>query len=123
MVATGWVVVQSTWLKRESVDGILKRAHFSGEREREIQEERGIQKDGAFKSGFKRVGRSVSWVFNLGLLTPPNGCLDQLDPMLALGAALLLHPINKSMSWSVTLIEFYIFLQSILLDVISITRI
>ncbi len=35
MVATGWVVVQSTWLKRESVDGILKRAHFSGERERE----------------------------------------------------------------------------------------
>ncbi len=26
----------------------------------------------------------------------PNGCLDQLDPMLALGAALLLHPINKS---------------------------
>ncbi len=49
MVATGWVVVQSTWLKRESVDGILKRAHFSGEREREIQEERGIQKDGAFE--------------------------------------------------------------------------
>ncbi len=26
----------------------------------------------------------------------PNGCLDQLDPMLALGAALFLHPINKS---------------------------
>ncbi len=26
----------------------------------------------------------------------PNGCLDQLDHMLALGAALFLHPINKS---------------------------
>ncbi len=26
----------------------------------------------------------------------PNGCLDQLDPMLALGAAFFLHPINKS---------------------------
>ncbi len=40
MVATGWVVVQSTWLKRESVDGILKRAHFSGERERERSKKR-----------------------------------------------------------------------------------
>ncbi len=53
----------------------------------------------------------------------PNGCLDQLDPILALGAALFLHPINKPTSWSVTLIEFYIFLQSILLDVIAMTRI
>ncbi len=47
MVATGWVVVQSTWLKREL--SIFKRVHFSGEREREIQEERGIPEDGAFK--------------------------------------------------------------------------
>ncbi len=31
MVATGWVVVQSTWLKRE-LDGIFKRVHFSRER-------------------------------------------------------------------------------------------
>ncbi len=65
----------------------------------------------------------MSWVFKLGFLTPPNGCLDQLGPMLALGAALLLHPTNKSTSWSVTLPEFYILLQSILLNVISITRI
>ncbi len=46
MVATGWVVVQSTWLKRE-LDGIFKRVHFSGERGiqgREIQE--GIQEGG-----------------------------------------------------------------------------
>ncbi len=28
----------------------------------------------------------------------PNGCLDQLDTILALGAALFLHPINKSTS-------------------------
>ncbi len=47
-MVSSWLVVQSTWLERESVDGILKRAHFSGERE--IQEERGIQEDGAFKS-------------------------------------------------------------------------
>ncbi len=33
--------------------------------------------------------------FKLGFQTP-CGCLDQLDPMLALSAALLLHPINKS---------------------------
>ncbi len=42
MVATGWVVVQSTWLKRELVDGIFKRvsrefqereSSFSRERE------------------------------------------------------------------------------------------
>ncbi len=32
MVATGWVVVQSTWLKRE-LDGIFKRVHFSRERD------------------------------------------------------------------------------------------
>ncbi len=41
MVATGWVLVQSTWLKRELVDGILKRAHFSErERERDPRRER-----------------------------------------------------------------------------------
>ncbi len=60
-------------------------------------------------------------VFKLGFQTPPNGCLDQLDTILGLGAALFLHPINKS-TWSVTVPEFYILLQSILLDVISITR-
>ncbi len=103
---------ESSFFQREGVQG----------RERAFSGERGIQKKG-FKRRFKRVGRSVSWVFNLGLLTPPNGCLDQLDPMLALTAALLLHPINKSTSWSVTLPEFYIHLQSILLNVISITRI
>ncbi len=47
MVATGWVVVQSTWLKRK-LDGIFKRVHLSRERERE-REERGIQEDGAFQ--------------------------------------------------------------------------
>ncbi len=40
----------------------------------------------------------VSWVFKLGFQTPPNGCLDQLDPILALGAALFLQPIKKSTS-------------------------
>ncbi len=34
MVATGWVVVQSTWLKRE-LDGIFKRAHFQESFKRE----------------------------------------------------------------------------------------
>ncbi len=29
----------------------------------------------------------MSLVFKLDFQTPPNGCLDQLDPMLALGAA------------------------------------
>ncbi len=37
MVATGWVVVQSTWLKRE-LDGIFKRVHFSRERGRQGRE-------------------------------------------------------------------------------------
>ncbi len=80
MVATGWVVVQSTWLKRE-LDGIFKRVHFSREREREIQEERGEVCLGYLNSAFRHL---------------PNGCLDQLDPMLALVAVLFLHPINKS---------------------------
>ncbi len=39
MVATGWVVVQSTWLKRE-LDGIFKRVHFSRERGRSRERER-----------------------------------------------------------------------------------
>ncbi len=51
------------------------------EREREIQEERGEVCPGYLNSVFRHL---------------PNGCLDQLDPMLALGAALFLHPINKS---------------------------
>ncbi len=38
MVATGWVVVQSTWLKRK-LDGIFKRVHFSRERERSKKRE------------------------------------------------------------------------------------
>ncbi len=67
MVATGWVVVQSTWLKRESVDGILKRAHFSGEREREIQEERGIQKAGCIQEDEEKC---VLGIYPLLLDTP-----------------------------------------------------
>ncbi len=94
-----------------------ERVHFSGERERDPR------KDSRARGEVKSEGGEVSWVFKLGFLTPPNGCLDQLGPMLALGAALLLHPTNKSTSWSVTLPEFYILLQSILLNVISITRI
>ncbi len=39
MVATGWVVVQSTWLKRK-LDGIFKRVNFSRERERDPRRER-----------------------------------------------------------------------------------
>ncbi len=39
MVATGRVVVQSTWLKRK-LDGIFKRVHFSRERERDPRRER-----------------------------------------------------------------------------------
>ncbi len=39
MVATGWVVVQSTWLKRE-LDGIFKRVHFSRERGRSREREK-----------------------------------------------------------------------------------
>ncbi len=37
----------------------------------------------------------VSGVFKFGFQTPPKGCLDQLDPILAQDAALFLHPINK----------------------------
>ncbi len=33
----------------------------------------------------------VSGVFKLGFQTPPTGCLNQLDPILAVGAALFLH--------------------------------
>ncbi len=69
MVAS-WVVVQSTWLKRELVDGIFKRARS---RERE-----GVQE-------------SVL-VFKLGFQTPPNGCLDQLDPMLGSGCCFVAPP-------------------------------
>ncbi len=48
MVATGWVVVQSTWLKREL--SIFKRVHFSGERE-------SFKKSGEFKSAENFRGR------------------------------------------------------------------
>ncbi len=47
MVATGWVVVQSTWLTGE-LDGIFKRAHFQERvsREREfIFPERGRSRE------------------------------------------------------------------------------
>ncbi len=49
-MVSSWLVVQSTWLERESVDGILKRAHFfRREREREKKREE-FKRDGAFKS-------------------------------------------------------------------------
>ncbi len=35
----------------------------------------------------------VSWVFKLGLWTPPNLCVNQLDIILAWGDALFLPPI------------------------------
>ncbi len=118
MVATGWWSRAHGWRERESSFFQRERA-FKGERERNSRG-RSIQER---EEKLREEVKSVSWVFNLGFLTPPNGCLDQLGPMLALGAALLLHPTNKSTSWSVTLPEFYILLQSILLNVISITRI
>jgi len=69
-----------------------ERVHFSGERER-VPRGRSIQER---EEKLREEVGEVSWVFKLGFLTPPNGCLDQLGPMLALGAALLLPPINKS---------------------------
>ncbi len=69
MVATGWVVVQSTWLKRK-LDGIFKRVHFSREREREIQEERGIQESGAFKRVQEGEEKCVLGIYPLLLDTP-----------------------------------------------------
>ncbi len=65
MVATGWVVVQSTWLKRK-LDGIFKRVHFSRERERE----RGIQEDGAFKRVQEGEEKCVLGIYPLLLDTP-----------------------------------------------------
>ncbi len=68
--------------ERESLFFQRERA-FKGEREHFQEREefkKGIQEHGAFKSGeflesrfkgseeFKRAGRSVSWVFNLGFL-------------------------------------------------------
>ncbi len=76
MVAS-WVVVQSTWLKRELVDGIFKRAHFQ-EREFIFSERESVQE-------------SVL-VFKLSFQTPPNGCLDQLDPMLGSGCCFVALP-------------------------------
>ncbi len=74
MVATGWVWSRaeervSRWHSQES-------AFFRRERERDPRE---------VKNSRERIQeniRGVSWVFNLGLLTPPNGCLDQLGSML-----------------------------------------
>ncbi len=55
MVATGWVVVQSTWLKREFI--FPESSFFRGEREREreIQEESGEFKRGIQESEEKCV--------------------------------------------------------------------
>ncbi len=94
MVATGWVVVQSTWLKREFI--FPESSFFRGEREREREREREIQEEsGEFKRGIQESEeKCVLGIYPL-LLDTPNGCLDQLDPMLALGAALFLHQINK----------------------------
>ncbi len=61
----------------------------------------------------------VSCIFKLGFWTHPNWCLDQLDTVLARGVALFLLPINQHVIWS----EFSSSLQSIILDMISITRI
>ncbi len=44
----------------------------------------------------EREREGVLYYLNSAFRHLPNGCLDQLDPMLALAAALLLHPINKS---------------------------
>ncbi len=90
MVAS-WVVVQSTWLKRE-LDGIFKRVQFSRERGRSRERERAFSGERGIQESEEKC---VLGIYPL-LLDTPNGCLDQLDPMLALGAALFLHPINKS---------------------------
>ncbi len=84
---------QSTWRTRE-----LEIEFIFPERE-------GVQgRERAFKGEFQErefIFQRESEEVCPGYLTSafrhhPNGCLDQLDPMLALGAALFLHPINKS---------------------------
>ncbi len=75
MVATGWVWSRAHGWRESS---FFQRVHF--QREGEFKREEFLK--GQLESGFKRVKRGVSWVFNLGFLTPPNGCLDQLGPML-----------------------------------------
>ncbi len=120
MVATGWVWSRAHGWRESS---FFQRVHFS---ERRWIQERGILKRAVrerIQEKLRARGEVCPGYLTSAFLTPPNGCLDQLGPMLALGVALLLHPANKSMSWSVTLPEFYILLQSILLNVISITRI
>ncbi len=64
---------------------------FKGEREH-------FQEREEFKSAENSRGRGevCPGYLTSAVRHPPNGCLDQLDPMLALGAALFLHPINKS---------------------------
>ncbi len=90
MVAS-WVAVQSTWLERE-LDGIFKRVHFSRERGRSRERERAFSGEKNSREG----GEVCPGYLTSAFRHHPNGCLDQLDPMLALGAALFLHPINKS---------------------------
>ncbi len=58
-------------------------------RERAFSGERGIQ---------EREEKVCPGYLTSAFRHHPNGCLDQLDPILALGAALFLHPINKSTS-------------------------
>ncbi len=77
----------SSWLVWSRAHGERESSFFQREREERIQE-----REEKLRAEVKRAGGEVSWVFKLGFLTPPNGCLDQLGPMLALGAALLLHP-------------------------------
>ncbi len=90
---------QSTWrstreLKRVLVDGIFKRVHFSRERGRSRERESIFRRESV--QGRERAEEVCPGYLTSAFRHHPNGCLDQLDPMLALGAALFLHPINKS---------------------------
>ncbi len=65
----------------------------------------------------------MSLVFKLGFQTPPNGCLDELDPILALGAACFsTQSINQHVMVS-HIARILHTLAKYTLDVISITRI
>ncbi len=67
--------------------GLWFRAH--GWRESSfVRRERNSRARGEVKRGLRECFQGGVLVFKLGFLTPPNGCLDQLDPMLTLGAAL-----------------------------------
>ncbi len=67
---------------------------FQREREREIQEERGIQEDGAFKRTEHSRGRGEVCPGYLpsAFRHLPNGGLDQLDPMLGSGCCFVSPP-------------------------------